>query len=56
MFPIIAIKNNLIYSTPDEFNEIHWRKDFNVIDINKSNLYHPIKKLDEHITFRNSFN
>jgi hypothetical protein len=53
LFPTIAIKNNLIYNTPDEFDEIHWRKDFVVTDLIKSNLYHPIKNLEQHITFRN---
>ena len=53
MFPTIAIKNNLVYNTPDEFNEIHYRKDFVITDIIKSNLYHPIKNLEQHITFRN---
>ena len=52
MFPTIAIKNNLIYSTPDEFNEIHWRKDYTITDINKTILYHPIKNLEQHVTFR----
>ena len=52
LFPTIAIKNDLIYDTPIEFNEIHYRKDFNITDINKNNLYHPIKNLEEHITFR----
>jgi len=52
LFPTIAIKNDLIYDTPIEFNEIHWRKDFNIGDINKKILYHPVKNLEQHITFR----
>lgn len=52
MFPTIAIKNNVIYNTPPEFNEIHYRKDFSITDIDMTNLYHPIKNLDHHVIFR----
>ena len=52
MFPTIAIKNNVIYNTPQEFNEIHYRKDFSITDIDKTNLYHPVKNLDSHVIFR----
>ena len=52
LFPTIAFKNNLIYSTPTEFIEIHYRKDFNIEEINKKILYHPVKNLEQHITFR----
>uniref|UniRef100_A0A6C0B9F3 Nucleotide-diphospho-sugar transferase domain-containing protein n=1 Tax=viral metagenome TaxID=1070528 RepID=A0A6C0B9F3_9ZZZZ len=51
LFPTIAIKNNLKYSTPQEFN-IYWRHDFEKKDINNNNLYHPVKDLNNHINFR----
>jgi hypothetical protein len=51
LFPTIAIKNNLKYSNPIEF-VIHYRYNFEKKDINKNNLYHPIKDLNNHIYFR----
>lgn len=53
LLPTIALKNNLIYNTPQELNQIHYRKDYNIKDINKKTLYHPIKNLEQHIIFRN---
>jgi len=52
LFPIIAIKNNLKYSTPIEFNNIHYRKEniHSFDDIN--NIYHPLKNLNAHFYFR----
>ena len=52
LFPTIAIKNNLIYNTPPEFNEIHYRKNFEIKNISKNILYHPIKNLYEHSFYR----
>lgn len=51
-FPTIAIKNNLKYSTPDEFNKIHYRYNFRGSEINKNDLYHPVKIMENHISFR----
>ena len=50
LFPTIAIKNTLLYATPPEFTTVYYRHDFN--DINKSNLYHPIKNLNMHVQLR----
>lgn len=52
LFPTIAIKNNLKYNTPIEFNTIHYRHNFLKDHINKKNLYHPVKDLNNHIHFR----
>jgi hypothetical protein len=52
LFPTIAIKNNLKYSIPCEFN-IHWKYEFQKENINTTSLYHPVKYLDNHIYFRN---
>jgi len=52
LFPTIAIKNNLTYITPSEFDTVHFRHDFGKEDINKTNLYHPVKDLNSHIHFR----
>jgi len=50
LFPTIAIKNKLLYSTPPEFTTVYYRYEFN--DINKNNLYHPIKNLNMHVQLR----
>ena len=52
MFPTIAIRNNLKYSTPEEFETITLQNDFKEEDINVKGLYHPIKDLNRHITLR----
>lgn len=53
LFPTIAIKNELKYSTPDEFDEILFRKEFNVNNITSNRPYHPVKDLNHHLLFRN---
>lgn len=53
LFPTVAIKNNLKYSTPNEFNTIYYRHIFRGEKVNKDYLYHPVKKLNNHISFRN---
>jgi hypothetical protein len=52
LFPTIAIKNNLKYSNPVEFNNIHYRHDFEKKNINDTDLYHPVKNLNDHLYFR----
>lgn len=52
LFPTIAIKNNLKYSTPDEFKNILYRYDFEKKNINDSDLYHPVKNFNDHLYFR----
>ena len=69
LFPTLAINNDLIYSNPDEFNKIyfkcgvkgelintnHTHFDFNDEIINPNSLYHPVKNLNDHISFRNTY-
>ena len=52
LFPTIAIKNNLKYTNPCEFLEIHWRHRFKEENMTIKNLYHPIKNLNNHILVR----
>ena len=52
LFPTIAIKNRLIYANPIEFNNIFHKYNFENEDIDKNNLYHPVKELDQHIYYR----
>jgi hypothetical protein len=53
LFPTIAIKNNLKYSTPDEFVNIHYRQEVEKKHINETNLYHPVKNVERHTALRN---
>jgi len=52
LFPTIAVKNNLKRISPSQFNNIHFRHDFEKQNINNHNLYHPVKDLNDHISFR----
>lgn len=54
LFPTIAIKNNLFYRTPEELNKIYYRHEFKEHEFNKVELYHPVKKITDHIIFRNN--
>lgn len=54
LFPTIAIKNNLKCTNPNEFHNIHWRHIFEKENINIKNFYHPVKDLNDHISFRNN--
>jgi hypothetical protein len=54
LFPTIAKKNNLKYCVnPEEFLTITYRKPFEIADIDCNRLYHPMKKLQNHIALRN---
>jgi len=53
LFPTLAIKNNLKYNNPIEFNKIYYRHNFKGEKININILYHPVKDLNKHISFRN---
>jgi hypothetical protein len=53
LFPTVAIKNNLKFNNPIEFNTIYYRYNFKGEKINKNILYHPVKNLNYHISFRN---
>lgn len=52
MFASIAKKNNLKYVIPDELKTIVYQQDWQISEINKTNLYHPIKKIDMHAEIR----
>jgi hypothetical protein len=53
LFPTICKKYTLKYDTPAEFNNITFNNTINRIDINKTNLYHPVKDIQKHIYYRN---
>ena len=56
MFPTVAIKNNLKYSTPNELTNITYNKIPSKSIININNFYHPVKDLNDHVYFREDLN
>lgn len=52
LFPTIAIQNNLQCDFPDELDTIVYRKDWSYAEINKTNIYHPIKNIELHKLLR----
>jgi hypothetical protein len=53
LFPTICKSNKLIYDNPIEFKNIVYREEYNIEDINKFYLYHPVKDTEIHQLFRN---
>jgi hypothetical protein len=54
LFPTVCKFHNLSLNTPDEFQNIEFRKDYNLNDINILNVYHPIKDMKNQKYFRDS--
>jgi len=52
LFPTLCIKNNLQYDTPAEFENIVYRKTYQEADINKVDLFHPLKNISMHAYYR----
>ena len=53
LFPIIAIKNNLLcYKNPNEFLTVTHREKHDLELLNNNNLYHPLKNLNDHVNSR----
>lgn len=52
LFPTIAMKNNLKIQSPHELNTIFYRANFQKKNINTTNLFHPVKNINQHIEFR----
>jgi hypothetical protein len=53
MFPSIAHHHNLLYDTPQEFQGIYWRHDWVTEEINRTQIFHPMKDPIEQISYRN---
>lgn len=51
--PTMCNSNNLLHDTPDELKNIVYSKEYKYSDINKINLYHPVKNLKDHLLYRN---
>ena len=56
LFPTICMKYNLQHNTPDEFKNILYRKVYNDDNINKIDLYHPVKEIAKHTYYRDMLN
>ena len=52
LLPSIAYFNNLKVNLVDEFKQIHWRKDWQNSEMNKHDIFHPIKNTEQHREFR----
>jgi len=52
MFPTLCAKMNLLNETPDEFENIVYRRKYADKDIDEHNLYHPLKDFGKHTYYR----
>jgi hypothetical protein len=52
LFNTIALHNELDVKAIPELSTIHWKKDWVLEDIKKTNLYHPIKDIQQQYDFR----
>jgi hypothetical protein len=53
LFPTICKVNNMKYDTPTEFKNIVYTKNYADRDIDKNNLFHPVKNMTKHNYYRN---
>jgi len=53
-FPTLCIGNNLKHDTPKELDDIVYRKEYTLGEINKTNLFHPFKDIILHKLLRNT--
>ena len=47
LFPSLSHRHNLIYQLCDEFSELHWRKDWNISDFDRTKIFHPLKNIEQ---------
>jgi hypothetical protein len=52
LFPTVAKRNMLKYTVISELSEIHHSYFFTGNDVDKKNIYHPVKNVNKHIEFR----
>jgi len=53
LFSTICKTSQLKYDKPEEFDNVVWRQDFKTEEINRVNIYHPIKDIYRHAELRN---
>lgn len=56
LFPTICKINNMKYDTPIEFKNIVYRHNYVNKDIDKNNLFHPVKDITKHKYYRDIIN
>ena len=56
LFPSICKTNNMKYDTPEELRTVVWRENYVDNDIDKHNLYHPVKDIIKHEYYRDMLN
>lgn len=56
LFSSLAKKYQVVYDTPDEMKTIVYRNSWTVDDLSRSNIYHPIKDLQQQLEFRGALN
>lgn len=54
MFPTVCRKHDLTYHHPEELKNIVFRKNYKIHDIDKINLYHPVKNMETQKSFRDN--
>lgn len=52
LFNTLALQNNLETIVIDELTSIIWQKDWDISEIKRENLYHPIKSIEQQYAFR----
>jgi hypothetical protein len=52
LFPTLCKHHSFRYHTPIELCTIYWRHTFHHTDINKRQIYHPVKRITAHSRFR----
>ena len=52
LFPTITKHNKLTYYQPDELKTVIYRREWEETELDKNNIYHPIKDQTKHIYFR----
>lgn len=54
LFPTLAKHYQLNICTPHELDTVVYKHDYLPVDINKENIYHPVKNINNHIIFRSN--
>ena len=52
LFPTLAVKNDLLYHTPKQLEQIYFRYDWRYLS--KANVFHPIKNINSHPEIRSA--
>lgn len=53
LFPTICMRNDLKCNISNKLKNIVYKREYTINDINKNELYHPMKNINDHIVLRN---